>query len=125
MLENAARRHCCCSDHEPVRQGYPAGNPQRRHPVARLHRPTLPQLPPAQLVRRQSSFARGLRARRQSCRTIVSLSHQPKDADPDIAPGGHNRGLKAPSRRCSVLNPCVVLRKGVDRQTRKLAGFYH
>ena len=35
------------------------------------------------------------------------------------------RRLKAPSRRCSVLNPCVVLRKGVDRQTRKLAGFYH
>ena len=35
---------------------------------AALHRPTLPQLPPAQSVRRQSSAPRGRRVQRRSCR---------------------------------------------------------
>jgi hypothetical protein len=49
-----------------VRQRHPAGNPRRRRP-ARPHRPTLPQWPPAQSVRRQSSSPRGRRHQSPEC----------------------------------------------------------
>jgi hypothetical protein len=49
-------------------RGIRRGIPRRRRPVARLRRPTLPQLPPGRSVRRQSFVVRGPRARRRSCR---------------------------------------------------------
>src|SRR4029077_9294024 len=51
------------SEPAPGHAGHPAGNPRRP-----LHAPPLPQLPPAQSVRRQSSVVRGRRARHLSYR---------------------------------------------------------
>ena len=97
---------------------HPALHPCRR-PAARLHRPTLPKLPRAQSVRRQSFVVRGRQVPHPSYLTNVLLLHPRRDGDRATAPGGHSRGLKAPSpQRNACRIRVVVLRKfhqGVDR----------
>ena len=110
-----------------VRQGHPAGNPRRRRPVARLHRPTRPQLPPVQSVRRQSFVVRGRR---------LSVGHIAEPFGDRIGRKMQIQGLRWAAvaavqkrRRGGVARRIRVTVLGkpnqrIDRQTRKLASLY-